>query len=763
MGKRKEGEAEAKKGLPLSLTRPISWRVFGLIAQNERRYVDAAAAFVRASKFDQDNLTVLRDLAFYQAHIRDYEGLLQTRKSLILRRPENMIWMAGYAIALHLNGLNSQAAEVGKTFLASLEIDPKNPSETRYQKGEVALFVVKCLEADSQYENVLNYLEEAKDIIVDPISYNEAKGRSLLKLGKLDEAKEIYFKLLDFNQNNYAYLSGIQQAHGFPSTVEPNAEDFLPGSPFGSEEVTSGLTKLYDELTEKFPKSLTIPRIALNFAQKNDFKVRLEKYITPYLKKTIPSLFSTLKKLYIFEDKTNIIRDVFLSFEQSLAATNKLPTNNEQNDEIEAPSTYLWVLQYLAYHFDRLKNTSLALEYIDKAINHTPTLLELYLCKGKIYKHAGNPKLAFEFVNEARQFDLADRFLNTLAARYALRADLIDTALEIASLFATQNPEKTVNLDEMQCIWYEIERGESFYRQGEYAKALREFFYIDKHFNDMYDDQYDFHGYSLRKLTLNAYIDMLNYYDKSWAHHWFVRASLGIIDTYIEVFDKSLNKQPLTEEIIKFNATFEKENEKKAIFEIPPNGEMLLRVDSPLDKAVPFLRKLEQFSFNNPKVFERSIELNLRRDKPLQVLRSIKRLHSIDPENPYIYTAILKLCKNIQSIPDTIVKEVLFEELKEFGVDDKQIDKSLEQLVQKYSSRNFNSIRGRFGTIKLEILLSKTPSFKSIEDEKLIQETNIENLRSFYMELKKLNAPNLETFSKLVKNVFKWSTYFDSF
>ena len=51
-----------------------------------------------------------------------------------------------------------------------------------------------------------------------------------------------------------------------------------------------------------------------------------------------------------------------------------------------APSVELWLLHYLAQHYDHIGQSAKAVEFIDKAIDHTPTLPELYMVKAKIYK-----------------------------------------------------------------------------------------------------------------------------------------------------------------------------------------------------------------------------------------------------------------------------------------------------------------------------------------------------------------------------------------
>ena len=52
----------------------------------------------------------------------------------------------------------------------------------------------------------------------------------------------------------------------------------------------------------------------------------------------------------------------------------------------EPPTTLLWVQYFLAQHFDHVGQQALALDYINTAIESTPTLIELFLIKAKIYK-----------------------------------------------------------------------------------------------------------------------------------------------------------------------------------------------------------------------------------------------------------------------------------------------------------------------------------------------------------------------------------------
>ena len=182
----------------------------------------------------------------------------------------------------------------------------------------------------------------------------------------------------------------------------------------------------------------------------------------------------------------------------------------------------LWCCYYLAHHYDHLKQSKVALEYINKAIEHTPTVVDLYLCKGKIYSHGGDPILGAYWSNYARELDLADRYLNVKCTKMLLRADMPELAEDVAVLF-TKDGDNT--LHDMQAMWYEVDRAEAFRRLGKKNLALKNygyfffffFFFLNfivlsflfsfvaevlRHFDDIEEDQMDFHGYALRKVIL---------------------------------------------------------------------------------------------------------------------------------------------------------------------------------------------------------------------------------------------------------------------
>lgn len=208
--------------------------------------------------------------------------------------------------------------------------------------------------------------------------------------------------------------------------------------------------RLLDDLSSHFPRATAPVRLSLAVAEGgpllmqsqcsrlmfttgDEFKERVHTYIVDRLRRGIPSLFVDIKGLYSSPSKQKAIEEVALKFRDEFLTSCPLPKLEEESSE--SPCTYLWTLYFLAQHHSYLRRLDAAVDAVNLALEHTPTMPELYTCKARILKRAGDLLGAVKYIEDARDLDGQDRFLNTKSAKYHLRAGMVDEALRIFGLF----------------------------------------------------------------------------------------------------------------------------------------------------------------------------------------------------------------------------------------------------------------------------------------------------------------------------------------
>lgn len=166
-------------------------------------------------------------------------------------------------------------------------------------------------------------------------------------------------------------------------------------------------------------------------------------------------------------------------------------------DSIPPPTTLLWAYYFLALHLAHPSNTTpshpRALDLLQKALDHTPTLPEIYMARAMVLKRAGDPMGAAHAMEEARLLDGQDRFLNGKAAKYWLRAGDVQKAEELLAMFTKvrsshlgvlrcsmltavqKDMTAPADLTEMQCLWFLQESGDSHRRNGNLGMALKRY------------------------------------------------------------------------------------------------------------------------------------------------------------------------------------------------------------------------------------------------------------------------------------------------
>ena len=67
-------------------------------------------------------------------------------------------------------------------------------------------------------------------------------------------------------------------------------------------------------------------------------------------------------------------------------------------------------------------------------------------------------------------------------------------------------PSPAADLEDMQSVLFLLEDADAHRRNGVRNMALKRYTAIQKRFDEFEDDQFDFHGYSVRKFTINVYL-----------------------------------------------------------------------------------------------------------------------------------------------------------------------------------------------------------------------------------------------------------------
>jgi len=224
-------------------------------------------------------------------------------------------------------------------------------------------------------------------------------------------------------------------------------------------------------------------------------------------------------------------------------------------------------------------------------------------------------------------------------------------------------------------------------RTGDIGKALKLLEHgIFRHMNDMVDDQFDFHQYCLRRMTLRAYVAMLRNTDRIWDNKFYRRAAYDLIDCYVKLSDErdrsrsmegeegvdngnggGLDQVDLTglsakerkklREKQKKAAKREAEAEAKisgpvTVLNSPglkadddPLGHRLASVDDPLGEAERHVNLLQEHSAHVLMSNLKAFEVYIRRGKLLLALRCIKRAGKVSGKSmtPEIFRMTVRL------------------------------------------------------------------------------------------------------------------------
>ncbi|XP_041357444.1 N-alpha-acetyltransferase 15, NatA auxiliary subunit-like [Gigantopelta aegis] len=698
LGRKEEAYEYVRRGLRNDLKSHVCWHVYGLLQRSDRKYDEAIKCYRNALKWDKDNLQILRDLSLLQIQMRDLEGYRETRYQLLVLRPGQRASWIGYAMAYHLLKDFDMALKILEEFRKT-----QMPKPYDYEHSELLMYQNLVMREAGMYQRALEHLTTFDKQMVDRLSMQEIKAQLLVQLGRKGDAVDICLDLIDRNPENWAYYKGLEEAIN-PDSIEEKM-------------------KIYADAQCRYPRASMPKRLPLNFT------TGLFSHAYVVDKCTWSLLLFFLSFFFFF---IKIIEELVLSYEQHLKSCGYFhPKDAETGEEKEPATAILWTYYYLAQHFDFMGDMEKAMGYMDLGLEHTPLLIELFTLKAKLMKHAGDMEEAVRLMDEAQSLDTADRYINSKCAKYMLRASLIQEASDMCTKFTREGVSATENLNEMQCMWFQTECAAAAQRLGKWGEALKKCHEVDRHFTEIIEDQFDFHTYCMRKMTLRAYVGLLRLEDKLRNHPFYFRAAKIALEIYLHLHDhplkeneqeNSLDTENLTpSELKKIKrkqkkaaklAELEKEKQRAELekresankkasdgdLDGPKEEELvpdkLARVSDPLDQAVRFLKPLQLLCPNRIDTHIFAYELYSRKGKLLLMLQSIKRGFQADANDPRFHVCRMRFLEHVTTRQKELsepIKSVISCEVEKLykGKDAKTINeefiasnsKSLEHLL----------------------------------------------------------------------------------
>ncbi|KAF2120792.1 NMDA receptor-regulated protein 1-domain-containing protein, partial [Lophiotrema nucula] len=650
----------ARLALKNDMKSHVCWHVYGLLWRSQKNYAEAIKAYKFALKIEPDSQNILRDLALLQVQMRDYQGYIQSRNQMLTSRAQLRQNWTALAVAYHLSGNYKSAEHILKTYEDTLK---QAPPKTDIEHSEAVLYKNIIIAESGDVERALEHLRKNMRHNLDRTTTLELRAKYLLELGRNEDAVKAYKVLLDRNSEYREYFDGLEKALGLDRSDEASHEK---------------LAAVYKSYADKNKRADAARRIPLDFLKGEAFKVAADEYLRRMLNKGVPSTFPNIKALYADPSKQSIIEELVLGYESDKGANGSAsgPTNGEKSDRFEESVLY-FLAQHYNYHLSR--DLKKSMEYIDRLLELNPKSVDYNQTKARIYKHLGNTKKASEIINHARELDLKDRYINTKCAKYQLRNHENDKALETMSKFTRNDPAggPLGDLHDMQCMWFLTEDGEAYLRRGNLALALKRFNSINDIFDIWYDDQFDFHSFSLRKGQIRAYVDMVRWEDHLRGHPFYTRAAISAVKIYLALADnpdladtdkangvvdkkaqKKARKDAEKAEAERKAAAAKKPNAKNEDGDVKkedpdPKGIKLLQTKEPLEASLKFLTSLLDFSPKNLEAQHLGFEVNLRRKKYLLALKSLLAAQAIDPESPKIHEQAVRFHQACQYYPST--------------------------------------------------------------------------------------------------------------
>lgn len=88
--------------------------------------------------------------------------------------------------------------------------------------------------------------------------------------------------------------------------------------------------------------------------------------------------------------------------------------------------------------------------------------------------------------------DVGDRYLNAKCGKALVRENKIQESIDMMLLFTNKDPISDDHIDQLQCMWYEIECSHAYMRTRKCLKAFNLLSHTIGHFYQLIEDEVNY-------------------------------------------------------------------------------------------------------------------------------------------------------------------------------------------------------------------------------------------------------------------------------
>ena len=654
------GEQILKQALKANFKSPVAWHFYAIFHKEKGNYSQAMKSYNKALNFAPTNFNIIRDLSYMQLYLRQLDSFVQTCKLGVENKPGMLINWVTLAFSYSL-------VKDYKSALAALNSVEKLGKETLKKNDihELKLFNAMIQSKDKKYEEAMNYLIHFKSELIDKPMVYDMIVQNAIKAKKYNIGLDYCTKALNLNPDNinlilYYFIMKINQNDFQPKTYNDllNIQE--------NYKYLKDMIEVLSELKNNYPKSKIIKNLELSFSQNEEFEKKFENYFINQLEITIPSIFINIQFIYKLQPhKIKIIQKILDKYNANIKSSSKI------NDNLDLPIHVAWIYFYEAQHYLFLSELEEAINYINVAIDITPSVIEFYMVAAKIFKHSymiDNYILAYD---KARMLDVGDRYLNAKTAKIYLRSGDIEKNSELMKEFVS-DPLTEENIKFTETLWYLNECVGSFLIKKNIIRSHYCFRNVINVFLAIIKDQVDFYNFCLRRNMLKDLYHTIVFLNGIAKNKYVIQAliKIDIIYNYLKANE---NNKELEEKFIKeYEKMIEEYSIKEYLFK--NITELVKTIEKDFYEVLIKLQKI----YSNEEIHYLCVKYFLKNDKLLMAIKSIKILS--ENKNSFYYNDSLKLVKfYLQEKIDALKgKEIIIDKVNEYIKDENQIEEYKE-------------------------------------------------------------------------------------